>query len=153
MGIVYTTPSGGGVSSSDVTATVADVLKGKRTITSDSNDEVVEGTMPNCGAKTASLNCGGSYTIPAGYHNGSGKVNANSLSSQTSGTAAAGNILKDKTCLLYTSYEKTNTTTNSDGNQTTTTKTVEQSAYLKLKRGSADYDPQVIEVKRPPRCV
>lgn len=97
MGIVYTTPSGGGVSSSDVTATVADVLKGKRTITSDSNDEVVEGTMPNCGAKTASLNCGGSYTIPAGYHNGSGKVSANSLSSQTSGTAAAGNILKDKT--------------------------------------------------------
>ena len=27
----------------------------------------------------ASLNCGGSYTIPAGYHNGSGKVTTNSL--------------------------------------------------------------------------
>lgn len=51
---------------------------------------------------------------------------------------------------LRDDYEKTNTTTDSDGNQTTTTKTVEQSAYLKLKRGSADYDPQVIEVKRPP---
>lgn len=44
MGIVYTTPSGGGVSSSEVTATAADILKGKKTITSDSNDEVIEGT-------------------------------------------------------------------------------------------------------------
>ena len=44
--------------------------------------------MPNQGAKTATLNCGGSYTIPKGYHNGSGKVTANSLSSQTSGATA-----------------------------------------------------------------
>ena len=48
--------------------------------------------MANQGAKTSSLNCGGSYTIPAGYHNGSGKVTANSLASQTSATATAGNI-------------------------------------------------------------
>ena len=39
--------------------------------------------MTNNGAKTASLNAGDSYTIPAGYHNGSGKITANSLSSQT----------------------------------------------------------------------
>lgn len=55
------------------------------------------GTMANQGAKTSALNCGGSYTIPAGYHNGSGKVTANSLASQTSATAAAGNILSGKT--------------------------------------------------------
>nr|DAK39023.1 MAG TPA: hypothetical protein [Caudoviricetes sp.] len=53
--------------------------------------------VSNQGAKTSSLNCGGSYTIPAGYHNGSGNIIANSLSSQTSATAVAGNILKDKT--------------------------------------------------------
>ena len=53
--------------------------------------------MTNNGAKTASLNCGGSYTIPAGYHNGSGKVTANSLSSQTSATATAADISKGKT--------------------------------------------------------
>ena len=41
------------------------------------------GSMANQGAKTSALNCGGSYTIPAGYHNGSGKITANSLSSQT----------------------------------------------------------------------
>ena len=34
----------------------------------------VTGTMTNRGAVTNELNAGGSYTIPAGYHNGSGKV-------------------------------------------------------------------------------
>ena len=53
--------------------------------------------MVNRGEISQSLNCGGSYTIPSGYHNGSGKVTVNSLSSQTSGTAIAANILKDKT--------------------------------------------------------
>ena len=74
---------GGGTSSDDVTASRSNILQGKTTVTSDSDDEIVEGIMPNCGAKTASLNCGGSYPIPAGYHNGSGKVTANSLASQT----------------------------------------------------------------------
>ena len=56
------------------------------------------GTMVNQGAKTAALNAGGSYTIPAGYHNGAGKVTANTLASQTGGATA-----EDKYCLLYTS--------------------------------------------------
>ena len=30
------------------------------------------GSMTNNGAVSQSLNCGGSYTVPAGYHNGSG---------------------------------------------------------------------------------
>lgn len=37
------------------------------------------GTMTNNGAISATINAGGSYTIPAGYHNGSGKVTANSV--------------------------------------------------------------------------
>ena len=53
--------------------------------------------VANQGAKTSSLNCGGSYTIPAGYHNGSGKITANSLSSQTDASAAAGQILSGYT--------------------------------------------------------
>lgn len=61
------------------------------------NGAKIPGTMPNQGAKTAALNAGGSYTIPAGYHNGSGKVTANSLASQTDANAAAGNILTGKT--------------------------------------------------------
>ena len=88
---------GGGMSSDEVTASRKDILQGKITVTSDSNDEIMEGTMPNCGSKTAELACGESYTIPEGYHNGSGKVTAKSLAAQTPATAVAGNILKDKT--------------------------------------------------------
>lgn len=76
-------------------ATAAQVLTG-HTFSTASLDNA-SGTMPNQGAKTASLNAGGSYTIPAGYHNGSGKVTANSLSSQTSATAGAGDIRSGKT--------------------------------------------------------
>ena len=79
----------------DVNFSASDLLIGKSA--NDSNGEKVNGTMPNRGAVTASLNCGGSYTIPAGYHNGSGKVTANSLSSQTPGTATAPNIGKGLT--------------------------------------------------------
>ena len=63
------------------------------------------------GAVTSSLNAGGSYTIPAGYHNGSGKITANSLSSQTAGTASAGEILSGKTAYVYGS-KLTGTMTN-----------------------------------------
>ena len=62
-------------------ATAAQVLTGYSF--ANASSDAVNGSMPNQGAKTASLNCGGSYTIPAGYHNGSGKVTANSLASQT----------------------------------------------------------------------
>ena len=76
-------------------ATAAQVLSGYTFANASSH--YVTGTMPNNGAKTASLNCGGSYTIPAGYHNGSGKVTANSLASQTSANATAQNISSGKT--------------------------------------------------------
>ena len=61
------------------------------------NDTDLVGTMQINGAVTSNLNCGGSYTIPKGYHNGSGKVTANSLASQTSANATAGNIISGKT--------------------------------------------------------
>lgn len=86
-----------GTQSNEVTAKKENVLVGVTTITSDSNDAIVQGTMPNNGAVSQNLNCGGSYTIPKGYHNGSGKITANSLASQTSGTATASQILSGKT--------------------------------------------------------
>ena len=85
--------SGGGVD--DVNFTSDKLLTGYSA--NDSNGEKIDGTMPDQGAKTATLNCGGSYTIPKGYHNGSGKVTANSLSSQTSANATAKDIIKGKT--------------------------------------------------------
>ena len=57
-----------------------------------SGGKLLTGTMLNRGAISSTLNCGQTYTIPAGYHNGSGKVTANSLASQTSATANANNI-------------------------------------------------------------
>ena len=59
-------------------AGAGEILSGKKAYV---DGNLLTGTMTNQGAKTSSLNCGGSYTIPAGYHNGSGKITANSLSS------------------------------------------------------------------------
>ena len=55
------------------------------------------GGMTNRGAVIQELGAGGSYTIPEGFHNGSGKVSAKSLASQTPGDSAAGHILAGRT--------------------------------------------------------
>ena len=56
-----------------VTATAADVLTGKVYVLADGT--VTTGTMPNNGAVTKSLGTGTTrYTIPKGYHSGTGNV-------------------------------------------------------------------------------
>lgn len=82
MGEVLMQPMGGGVESDDVTAAKAQVLIGYKTVTKDSHDEVVAGTMPNNAAWSASTSGSGSVTIPAGYHNGSGTVSGSASYSQ-----------------------------------------------------------------------
>ena len=95
-------PGGGGADLDVVTAGAGDVLAGKVIVGPDgepltgtlalsgnaSDGQVLSGqtyyntdaktkrtgTMPNRGAVNQSLAINGSYTIPAGYHNGSGKV-------------------------------------------------------------------------------
>lgn len=83
--------------SSDANAGAGHILSGR---TAYAGGKKITGTMPDQGAKTASLNCGASYTIPAGYHNGSGKVTANSLAGQTGATAEAQNIISGKTAWI-----------------------------------------------------
>ena len=56
------------------------------------NGKFIEGTMPNIGKVNVSLNAGQVYTIPEGYHNGQGKVNAPDLTYQTPGNATAAEI-------------------------------------------------------------
>lgn len=61
------------------------------------NGVKVEGTMANNGAVSSTLAAGASYTVPKGYHNGSGVINAQDLASQTSANATADDILSPKT--------------------------------------------------------
>lgn len=89
--------AGGGTSSDEVTALKKHVLSPYTTITNDSGDEIVAGTMVDNGAVNRSLKCGESYTIVEGFHNGSGVISADSLASQTGANAAAGDILTGKT--------------------------------------------------------
>lgn len=84
--------SGGGIDPDELTALPEHVLSNK-TAGVHGYDDPQSGTMPNRGAVTQTLNAGTSYTVPAGYHNGQGKVTANSLASQTPGNAHAGAIL------------------------------------------------------------
>lgn len=97
MAIINDTIIDAGIDTSDATAVAGNILKDK---TAYINGEKIIGTMANQGAKTASLNAGGSYTIPAGYHDGNGKITANSLASQTDGTATAAQILNGQTAYV-----------------------------------------------------
>lgn len=70
-------------------ATAAQILTGRSAYV---NNNLVNGQMPNNGAVTPSaLGAGGSYTIPAGYHNGSGKVTVQSLATMTSAGTVTSN--------------------------------------------------------------
>lgn len=86
---------------SSVTATAADVLTGKVIVLADGT--VKAGTMPDNGAVNKSLDATTvTYTIPKGYHNGSGKVTitletktATPTKSQQKITPTAGKVLSE----------------------------------------------------------
>ena len=86
-------------------ATAADVLSGK---TFSNDDGEATGTMINNGAVSTTITQGGSYTIPAGYHNGSGKVSATA----NSGTASTSQVLSGQTFYSNSATKQTGTMTN-----------------------------------------
>lgn len=100
----YTIPSG--VHSGDgqvVTATLAEQTVADATAsnilaskTAWVNGAKITGTMVNRGAVSATLECGETYNIPEGYHNGSGSVSVGSLEAATAGDATAEYIVADK---------------------------------------------------------
>ena len=72
---------------SEDTAVVAEILAGK---TAHARGVALEGTMPNNGSVTGTITTKAQqYTIPQGYHDGSGKV---SISSTEQGKIIASNI-------------------------------------------------------------
>lgn len=75
--------------SADATATADKLLSGYTAYVKGSK---VTGSMVNRGTVSQTLSAGGSYTIPAGYHNGSGKVTAKTLANQSAGRYATGSV-------------------------------------------------------------
>ena len=85
------------VDSSDVTATVAEVLATK---TFAKNGQVLTGEMPNRGSVTGTISTvSGEYTVQQGYHDGSGKV---SIDSTEQAKIVATNIRQGVTILGVT---------------------------------------------------
>lgn len=131
MGKIWISGGGGaGSGSDDCTASKQEVLKGYSAITSDSDDEAIQGSleltadatdgqvlsgktyyntnpkskrtgsMTNQGAVSIKLNVGEGYTVPSGFHNGGGRVEANGLASQTPGSATSAHILSGQTAWI-----------------------------------------------------
>lgn len=74
-----------------VTATAAQVLDGSVFV--DADGEVVEGSMANNGAVSQTLNASTtSYTVPAGYHDGKGKVSITTETKSATPTKSAQTI-------------------------------------------------------------
>lgn len=64
------------ITSDDVTAMKEHVLSGYNTIAMDSDDEIVNGEMPDNGSVNKTLEPSETYVIEKGYHDGTGRVTA-----------------------------------------------------------------------------
>ena len=107
---------------SSVTAAAGDVLTGKMIVTADGT--VTAGTMPNNGAVSKTLTASdASYTVPKGYHSGTGKVmvvpeakTATPTKQQQSITPTAGKVLSSVTVeAIPDAYITTDDATATDG--------------------------------------
>ena len=94
MGECLILKSGGGIDTSNATATSDKILQG---YTAYVNNVLVHGSMQYQGSVNATIQAGTYYTIPEGYHSGHGWVKAEGLTDQTSGTATADKILSKYT--------------------------------------------------------
>lgn len=102
---------------SDATALAADILSGD---TAYVNGNKITGTMPNNGAVSGTISTKAQqYTIPIGYHDGSGKV---SIDSTEQGKIIAGNIKSGVTILgVLGTYSGQAVSVQSNKNATPTT--------------------------------
>lgn len=92
---------------SGITAAAEDILAGKKSV--DATGAEITGTMTNNGAWTSTKTSNGSVTIPAGYHNGSGKVSVNVSTSTSAGALDTPSINFDTTNGKFTATSKVKT--------------------------------------------
>lgn len=93
-GAIITGQNTNDVDSSSATALVGEILYGK---TAGVNGSIITGTMPNNGAVTGAISALSTpYTVPAGYHDGTGTV---SVDSTEAAKIIAGNIKSGVTIL------------------------------------------------------
>lgn len=84
---------------STVNATAAEVLAGKIFVAA--NGAVIAGEMPNNGAVSKRLDINNTeYTIPAGYHNGEGKIDIYAQTIECDPTRVEKKVVPDEGCVL-----------------------------------------------------
>ena len=115
----------------DVNFSASDLLSGKTANNSDG--EKVTGTMPNIGQQTATINAGGKVTISKGYHDGTGYVQSNSMSTQLSNLGV--------TLTSASQLVKGVKAVNKNGNLITGTATIASLGGLIVQQGSGNYTP------------
>lgn len=103
---------------SGITAAAEDILAGKKSV--DATGAEITGTMTNNGAWTSTKTSNGSVTIPAGYHNGSGKVTVNVSTSTATGELDTPSISFDKKLARFTATSKVKTSGYISTSDTTT---------------------------------
>ena len=103
---------------SGITAAAEDILAGKKSV--DATGAEITGTMTNNGAWTSTQTSNGSVTIPAGFHNGSGKVTVNVSTSTATGALDTPSISFDKELGRFTATSKVKTSGYISTSDTTT---------------------------------
>ena len=93
-----------------------------------SDGEKVNGTMPNIGQQTATINAGGKVTISKGYHDGTGYIQSNSMGTQLSNLGA--------TLTSASQLVKNVKAVNKNGNLITGTATIQSLGGFLVKFGS-----------------
>lgn len=103
---------------SGITAAAEDILAGKKSV--DATGAEITGTMTNQGAWSTTKTSNGDVPIPAGFHNGSGKVSVNVSTSTSAGELDTPSISFDKTLGRFTATSKVKTSGYISTSDTTT---------------------------------
>lgn len=118
---------------SGITAAAEDILAGKKSV--DATGAEITGTMTNQGAWSTTKTSNGDVPIPAGFHNGSGKVSVNVSTSTTTGELDTPSISFDKKLGRFIATSKVKTSGYISTSDTTT------KSYILTRYLGGEYTP------------